>query len=79
MFVKKPDISEWARDCKTIGEQIRRYGYASNQMPDDVVKDEWNKTVKAIQGFANKYGMDYGTAEQIGGIVADSVALGLAF
>lgn len=74
--MKKPNIEEWAQDCKAIGTQIRRYGYANNYMPDDEVKIEWNKTVSAIQDFANKYGMDYSSAEKIAGIVADSVSLG---
>ncbi len=75
LFVKKPNIEEWANDCKELGRQLKRYGFANAQLPDDVVKDEWNKTVRAIQTFANKYGMDYNSAEQIAGIISDSVAV----
>jgi hypothetical protein len=71
--MKKPNIDEWARDCKTIGTQVRRYCYANKCMPEDEIKTEWNKTIQTVQAFANKYGMDYGAAEQIAGIVSDSV------
>jgi hypothetical protein len=76
---KRPDITEWARDCKSLGTQIRRYGYVNSCMPENFIKDEWDKTVKAIQDFANKYCMDYAAAEKIGAVVADSVSLGVAF
>ncbi len=76
---KKPDIKEWAKDCKALGTQIRRYGYANSCMPDQLIKDEWNQTVRAIQDFANKYCMDYAVAEKIGTVVADNISLGVAF
>jgi hypothetical protein len=77
--MKKPTIEEWAQDCKALGIQTRRYGFANNQLSDDLIREEYNKTVAAIQAFANKYGMDYNSAESIAGIVSDSVALGLAY
>lgn len=77
--MSKPNINEWAQDCTALGTQMRRYAHANTQLPDDTIRDEWNKTVSAIQTFANKYSMDYASAEQIAGIISDSVCLGLAY
>lgn len=77
--MKRPRIDEWAQDCARLGTQMRRYAHANAQLPDDTIRDEWNKTVSAIQTFANKYSMDYASAEQIAGIISDSVSLGLAY
>ena len=75
LFVKKPDIEEWANDCKELGRQLKRYGFANTQLPDDMVANEYKKTVRVIQDFANKYGMGYDSAEQIAAIISDSVAI----
>lgn len=77
--IEKPNITEWAQDCEKIGTQVRRYVHANAHLPDDTIRDEWNKTVAAIQAFANKYSMDYSTAESLAGIICDSVNLRLAY
>ena len=75
----KHSIEDWTRDCTRLATQISRYAYANSHLPDETLRDEWSKTVAAVQAFANKYSMDYNTAESLAGIIGDSVDLGLAY
>ena len=75
----KKSIEEWAQDCKAIGIQARRYGYANKCLSTDELREAEDALDRSIKVFANKYGICRESAESIAYIVADGVSLGLSY
>lgn len=77
--MEKPNIEEWAQDCKEIGIAARRFCYATRGLSEDEAHGQHDKMVEAAQAFANKYGIDLHLAQKIAYTISDSVNLGLGY
>ena len=73
--MKKPSIEEWAQDCSRIASAAGCFANANAHL-SQWEADEANKKMKAaVQAFANKYGVDYNTAQTIAETVHASVSI----
>ena len=67
------------RRLQKIGIATRRFGYANNQLTEDEVREAGIERSNACRDFANKYGMPYNDAVEIGITISDCVDLGLSY
>lgn len=77
--MNKPSIEEWAKDCKGIGTKARRFCYATRCLSDAEAQHQRAAMTTAVQEFANKYGIDFHSAQEVAYILSDGVDLGLAY